>query len=78
MTQKKRSPDQTAVSFSIEKSLLAKIDERAAKFGLSRSTYLAALARADLAKRGELVLQEEAPTPKPKKGAAKLTSSAGA
>jgi hypothetical protein len=77
MAQKKRSPDQTAVSFSVEKSLLAKIDERAAKFGLSRSTYLAALARADLAKRGGLVLQEETKPSKTRKEM-KVTSSASA
>ena len=66
MAQKKRSPGQTAVSFSIEKKLLAQIDERAAKVGLSRSTYLSALARADLARRGDLVLQEQSPPAKPK------------
>ena len=58
MVAKKRSRGQTAVSFSVEKALLAQIDERAASFGLSRSTYLASLARADLAKKGELVLPE--------------------
>jgi metal-responsive CopG/Arc/MetJ family transcriptional regulator len=67
MAQKRRSPGQTAISFSIEKNLLAQIDERAAKIGLSRSTYLAALARADLAKRGDLILQEQEPLPKAKK-----------
>jgi hypothetical protein len=61
MTSKKRSKGQTAVSFSVEKTLLAQIDERAASFGLSRSTYLASLARADLAKKGELILPEQPP-----------------
>jgi hypothetical protein len=64
MAVKKRSRGQTAVSFSVEKNLLAQIDERAASFGLSRSTYLASLARADLAKKGELVLPEQYPRPR--------------
>ena len=64
MAVKKRSRGQTAVSFSVEKALLAQIDERAARVGLSRSTYLAALARADLAKKGELVLSEQTPPTK--------------
>ena len=62
MAVKKRSRGQTAVSFSVEKSLLAQIDARATSFGLSRSTYLASLARADLAKKGELVLSEQIPS----------------
>jgi hypothetical protein len=66
MGVKRRSRGQTAVSFSVEKGLLAQIDERAASFGLSRSTYLAALARADLARKGELILSEQAPTMPPK------------
>jgi len=63
MAVKKRSRGQTAVSFSVDKTLLVQIDERAASFGLSRSTYLASLARADLARKGELVLPEQPPKP---------------
>jgi hypothetical protein len=39
--------------------LLAKIDQRAAALGLSRSQYLTHLARADLERRGNLVLAEQ-------------------
>lgn len=65
MAEKKRSETQTAVSFSVEKALLAEIDKRAESFGLSRSTYLALLARNDLTKKGELVLPEQAPPKNP-------------
>jgi len=65
MAVKRRSRGQTAVSFSVDKDLLAQIDERAASVGLSRSTYLAALARADLVKKGVLVLQGQQEDPKP-------------
>jgi len=47
---------------SIPQSLLDKVDQRAAALGLSRSQYLAQLARADLMDRGDLTLRE---TPSP-------------
>ena len=58
--QKQRSPGNTACSISLPASLLAEIDERAAALGLSRSQYLTHLARADLERRGNLVLAEQA------------------
>lgn len=61
MVQKRRSPGQTAVSLSIEQELLAQIDQRAEALGLSRSVYLAALARRDLADKGDLTIQEIPP-----------------
>lgn len=61
MVQKKRSEGQTAVSLSIEKDLLADIDNRAASLGLSRSLYLATLARQDIKHGGELII----PAPRP-------------
>lgn len=58
MTEPVRSVDQTAISVSIGRTLLDQIDVRAAALGLNRSQYFAQLARADLAKRGELTLRE--------------------
>lgn len=59
MSGPQRAPDQTAISVSIGKELLAKIDLRASALGISRSQYLANLARADVARGGDLVLKEE-------------------
>lgn len=58
MSGPQRAPDQTAISVSIGKELLAKIDARAAGLGLSRSQYLANLARNDVATGGDLLLKE--------------------
>ncbi len=58
VTTRKRSADQTATAISLPKSLLREIDERSEKLGITRSAYLCALARADLARRGSLVLSE--------------------
>jgi metal-responsive CopG/Arc/MetJ family transcriptional regulator len=60
--QKPRSPGNTACSISLPVGLLREIDERAAALGLSRSQYLSHLARADIERRGNLVLAEK-PTP---------------
>jgi metal-responsive CopG/Arc/MetJ family transcriptional regulator len=57
----KRSAGQTAVSISVEEDLLELMDERAVALGQSRSAYLAALVRADLARRGPLELHETPP-----------------
>ena len=59
MSGNQRAPDQTAISVSIGKELLAKIDLRAKALGISRSQYLANLARADVVRGGDLVLKEE-------------------
>jgi hypothetical protein len=53
---KARSPSNTAVSVSLDKVLLEEIDARARKLGLTRSRYLALLARKDLTTRGPLIL----------------------
>jgi hypothetical protein len=45
---KERSPGQTAVSLSISKEVLDRIDARAAALGISRSSYLTLLAQQDL------------------------------
>lgn len=58
MVTKPRSPGNTAISFSISAELLAQIDARAAALGLNRSSYLASLARADLAQGGPLTIRE--------------------
>jgi hypothetical protein len=55
---KPRSPGQAAVSVSLEKVLLAEIDQRAKALGISRSAYFAQLARADIAERAPLVITE--------------------
>ena len=61
MTEPVRNPQQTVISVSMSRSLLGQIDERAGALGMSRSQYLAQLARADLISRGELTLREAAP-----------------
>ena len=53
---KERSPDQTAISVSISRDLLALIDARAQSLNLTRSRYLALLAQQDLTKGGPLVI----------------------
>ena len=58
MVTKLRSPGQTAISVSIPLDLLAEVDKRAAALGLSRSVYLALLARKDLVDGGDLTLKE--------------------
>lgn len=58
MSIKPRSPGQTAISVSLPQSLVDQVDKRAEALGLSRSQYLAQLARADLMDRGDLTLRE--------------------
>ena len=58
MSGPQRAPDQTAISVSIGKELLTRIDVRAQALGLSRSQYLAQLARNDVARGGDLVLKD--------------------
>jgi hypothetical protein len=53
---KPRSKDQTAVSISLSKGLLAEIDARAKALGLARSQYLAQIARDNIDKGGPLVI----------------------
>lgn len=53
---KARSPDQTAISVSLSKSLLADIDRRAEQLGLSRSQFLAQIARTNIDQGGPLVI----------------------
>lgn len=56
MATKKRNPENTAISLSLPKDLLARIDSRADSLGLSRSNYLCQIAEADLRKPGPLVI----------------------
>jgi len=56
VTLKDRSSDQTAISVSLPRDVLAKIDERAKDLGVARSRYLVWLAQHDLAKGGELAI----------------------
>lgn len=58
MATKSRSDGQTAISVSMSADLLTAIDSRAEALGLSRSQYLAQLARTDLIHRGDLVLKD--------------------
>src|SRR5512137_2478912 len=53
---KPRSPEQTAISVSITKELLARIDARANELGLSRSRYIAVIAQIDIAEGGPLTI----------------------
>lgn len=54
---KERSTDQTAISVSIKKDLLAMIDARAESLSMTRSQYLAVLAQHDLSRGGRLAIQ---------------------
>ena len=51
-----RSKEQTAISVSITKDLLTRIDNRANELGLSRSRYIAVVAQIDIAKGGPLTI----------------------
>ena len=53
---KLRSQDQTAISVSITKDLLIRIDNRATELGLTRSRYIAVVAQIDIAKGGPLTI----------------------
>ena len=53
---KERSPEQTAISVSITKDLLALIDGRANALGLTRSRYIAVVTQQDITKGGPLVI----------------------
>lgn len=54
---KQRSPGQTVTALSLPETLKDAIDQRAAQLGLSRSAYLCALARADIATGGPLTIE---------------------
>lgn len=56
MATKKRNPENTAVSVSLPKELLARMDARARSLGLNRSTYLCRIAETDLRTSGPLVI----------------------
>ena len=58
MVVKRRSPGQVAISISMTEEMVQQIDARAASLGLTRSGYLAALARKDVAYGGDLTLKE--------------------
>ncbi|MGA1206035.1 MAG: hypothetical protein ACO3ZW_09600, partial [Opitutales bacterium] len=61
---KDRSPDQTVVSISLSRGLLADIDARAASLNMARSRYLASLARKDVLQGGALTIDpDHAPPP---------------
>ena len=53
---KERSKGQTAVCISLSKAQLAGIDARAAALNLSRSQYLALVARKDIMRGGPLLI----------------------
>jgi hypothetical protein len=53
---KPRSPEQTAISVSITKDLLIRIDDRADTLGLTRSRYIAIIAQIDIAQGGPLTI----------------------
>ena len=53
---KERSKGQTAVCISLSKAQLAEIDARAAALNLSRSQYLALVARKDIMRGGPLLI----------------------
>jgi hypothetical protein len=54
--QEPRSEGNTAISVSITKDLLAKIDTRADEVGLTRSRYIAVIAQIDIANGGPLTI----------------------
>jgi hypothetical protein len=56
---KPRSAAQTAISVSLTKELLARIDARAGALGLARSRYIAVLAQQDIEKSGPLTIAAE-------------------
>ena len=58
MSGPQRKPDQTAISISMSKGLLEKIDQRATALGLTRSQYVGQLARTDVIAGGALTLHE--------------------
>jgi hypothetical protein len=60
MAIKPRSPGQTSTSISLPEDLLAEIDRRADRLGLSRSQYLIRLAEKDLSEGGDLLIRESA------------------
>ena len=53
---KPRSQEQTAISVSITKDLLTRINDRASELGLTRSRYIAVIAQIDIAKGGPLTI----------------------
>jgi hypothetical protein len=55
-TVKPRSPEQTAVSISLPRELLARIDARARSLGMPRSRYLAHVAQTDIEHGGALTV----------------------
>ena len=74
MSGPQRKPDQTAISVSMSKEMLAQMDARAKALGLNRSQYIAQLARADLLAKGALVIQDSAQLTQPAQPVAKPVS----
>lgn len=58
MTTKRRSPGNTAISVSLDRTLVNQIDQRTAALGLSRSQYLRLLAQRDLTDRTPITVSE--------------------
>ena len=56
---KPRSTAQTAISVSLTRELLARIDVRAGALGLTRSRYIAVVAQQDIDKGGPLTIAAE-------------------
>ena len=63
MTTHTRSDQQTAISVSMTRDLVNQVDQRAKALGLNRSQYLAMLAKADLAARGAMIINESPDAP---------------
>jgi hypothetical protein len=51
-----RSPEQTAISVSITKEHLERVDARASSLGLSRSRYITVVTQQDINKGGPLII----------------------
>jgi len=61
---KPRSPEQTAISVSITREHLERVDARASSLGLSRSRYIAVATLQDINKGGPLIIAaQDATTP---------------
>ncbi len=52
----KRRPENVAISISLTTALLIQIDNRVAELGITRSQFLALLARQNIDRRGPLII----------------------
>jgi len=65
MPHKPRSPGKTAISVSLDKTTLDRIDKRCRQLGIARSQYLRLLAQHDTDTGGDLTIKEHLIRPKP-------------